>query len=455
MSDHRRVHRFRDHAVAGVNWRPTRFVDEVPSLRVCCLCRMIPKTVLALPCGHLLCQSCLAASSHGSGGRCPLDREPFKEAECSTCDLATRSVNALKVHCWNDGHGCKFEGAMEIMLRHYEIECTFHAVECFRCGEQVLHRELPTHYEAGCSAAVCLTSTKDTLSVSQALTRQDVTAALVELKTLLKGANQELLLPAIQSQVNELTERIRNLESRSATITHAVAATATSDMSRIEVPSPLVKRETSRQNPTEEASTSSTSRSSSGEKLMPQQLGPLVDLTREVIKGMRKTSSQDYPQHAITYVRGNARCQLELGGMLPTAVTWREVRGTMKYILTLENFFYSSLSAHNLADATVLHTRDAYLTFKLFGSFADLRVDITFHGMRGESKTLAPVFFCKVYCLNTGRILPISMHEELQDCKHDRNLWTHRGLIYTIGCGTLSQRNDRVGIKVELELCHQ
>ncbi|KAH7987022.1 hypothetical protein HPB51_026574 [Rhipicephalus microplus] len=97
MSDLRRVHRFRDHAVAGVNWRPTRFVDEVPSLRVCCLCRMIPKTVLALPCGHLLCQSCLAASSHGSGGRCPLDREPFKEAECSTCDLATRSVNALKV----------------------------------------------------------------------------------------------------------------------------------------------------------------------------------------------------------------------------------------------------------------------------------------------------------------------------------------------------------------------
>ncbi|KAH7958007.1 hypothetical protein HPB51_028010 [Rhipicephalus microplus] len=71
MSDLRRVHRFRDHAVAGVNWRPTRFVDEVPSLRVCCLCRMIPKTVLALPCGHLLCQSCLAASSHGSGGRCP------------------------------------------------------------------------------------------------------------------------------------------------------------------------------------------------------------------------------------------------------------------------------------------------------------------------------------------------------------------------------------------------
>ncbi|KAL3244947.1 hypothetical protein MRX96_018428 [Rhipicephalus microplus] len=344
------------------------------------------------------------------------------------------------------------------MLRHYENECTFHAVECFRCGEQVLHRELPTHYAAGCSAAVCLTSTKDTPSVSQALTRQDVTAALVELKTLLKGANQELLLPAFQSQINELTERIRNLESTSATITHAVAATATSDMARIKVPSPSasVKRETSRQNATEEASTSSTSRSSSGEKLMPQQLGPLVDLSREAVKGMRKTSSQVYPQHAITYVRKDAECQLELGAMLPTAVTWREVRGTMKYILTLGKLFiYSSCSTYNLADATVLHTRDAYLTFKVLCSYADLRVDVTFHGMRGESKCLAPVFFCKVYCLNTGRIVPMSTSEELQDCKHDQKLWTHRRRIYAIGIITLSTRSYGAGIKVEIGLCHQ
>ncbi|KAH7976526.1 hypothetical protein HPB52_015803 [Rhipicephalus sanguineus] len=96
MPDLRRVHRFRDHAVAGVNWRPTRFVDEVPNLRVCGLCRMIPRRILVLPCGHLLCQSCHTASSQGCRGQCPLDQEPFEEDECDSYDFPTRKANALK-----------------------------------------------------------------------------------------------------------------------------------------------------------------------------------------------------------------------------------------------------------------------------------------------------------------------------------------------------------------------
>ncbi|KAH7972909.1 hypothetical protein HPB52_018640 [Rhipicephalus sanguineus] len=59
MQDRGRVHRFHDHAVAGVNWRPTRFVDKVPTSRVCGICRMIPNRILVLPCGHLLCQSAI------------------------------------------------------------------------------------------------------------------------------------------------------------------------------------------------------------------------------------------------------------------------------------------------------------------------------------------------------------------------------------------------------------
>ncbi|KAH8031133.1 hypothetical protein HPB51_012853 [Rhipicephalus microplus] len=331
MSDLRRVHRFRDHAVAGVNWRPTRFVNELPSLRVCCLCRMIPKRIFVLPCGHLLCQSCVTASSQGRGGRCPLDQEPFEEAKCHSYDFNTRTVKALKVHCWNEGHGCKFEGAMEIMLRHYENECTFHTVECFRCDEQVLHSELPAHYSAGCSAAVSLACPKNTSSDSQAFTLRDVTGALAELKALLRGANQELLLPMIESRMNELTERIRNLESMSAVITRAAREAVTSDLVQVAAPSPSASqiKETSRQTATEEeAGASSTSQSCSGENLNPPQLEPLVDLPREVLEAMRKTSSQDYPRHAFTNVKPDIR--LELVGLLPTALSWREVFGTVE-----------------------------------------------------------------------------------------------------------------------------
>ncbi|KAH7987023.1 hypothetical protein HPB51_026575 [Rhipicephalus microplus] len=150
---------------------------------------------------------------------------------------------------------------MEVMLRHYEHECTFHTVECFRCDEQVLHSELPAHYSAGCSAAVSLACPKNTSSDSQVFTIQDVMGVLVEMKTLLRGANQEPLLPAMHSQVNELTERIRNLESRSAAIPQAIAATATSDFTQVAAPSPSAsqKKKTSRQTATEEAGASSTS----------------------------------------------------------------------------------------------------------------------------------------------------------------------------------------------------
>ncbi|KAH6921713.1 hypothetical protein HPB50_004228 [Hyalomma asiaticum] len=262
MPDLRRVHRFRDHVVAGVNWRPTRFVDEVPSSRVCDLCRMIPRRILLLPCSHTLCQSCHAANSQGRAGRCPLDQEPFEEAECVGYDFPTRMANTLKVYCWNEEHGCEFEGSVEGMLRHYENECAFHAVECLRCGQRVLHRDLSTHYVAGCSTDVSPAVTEDTPSVSTTLTLQDVSAALEELKTIMRDSNNDQLLLANQTQMNELTERVRNLESRAAVSSREFGATASSEAVPI---SSTVSQEhdTQQQNPTEGAGTSSTSRSCS------------------------------------------------------------------------------------------------------------------------------------------------------------------------------------------------
>ncbi|XP_049275988.1 uncharacterized protein LOC119406281 [Rhipicephalus sanguineus] len=304
MPDLGRVHRFRDHPFAGVNWRPTRFVDEVHSTRVCALCRMIPKTTVLLPCSHVLCQSCHAANSQGCGGRCPLDQEPFEEADCVSYDLPTRTANALKVHCWNEEHGCEFEGAVELMLRHYENECTFHAVECLRCGEKVQHRALSTHYAAGCRGAVSSPRSEHASSDSQALTLQDATAALEELKRLLRNANHEQLLLAIQTQMNALIEQTRNQGGRPAVITHDVAALASSQMDQVAAPSTStsLQERTSRQNPTEEVSAPSTTRSSSEEttrsssrssSLLHRQLEPLVDLPESVLRRMGKTSSQE------------------------------------------------------------------------------------------------------------------------------------------------------------------
>ncbi|KAL1421700.1 hypothetical protein MTO96_012263 [Rhipicephalus appendiculatus] len=268
------------------------------------------------------------------------------------------------------------------MLRHYENECAFHTVECLQCGEEVLHRELSTHYFSGCSAAVPLARAENARSDSQALTLQDVTAALEEVKTLLRDANHEQLLLASQSQMNELTEQIRNHESMLVAITRAVAAPATTEMAQITAPSTSTSLQegTSRQNPTEEPSTSSTSRSCLEQTLMPRQLEPLVDLPREVLQAMRRTSTEEYPQHAISYFEACSYCQLLLARPLLTTATWREIRGSVKYVLTLHDIPNDHGRAQRLALITVLHTRDAYFTVEVGCNSRTIRMGITFHG---------------------------------------------------------------------------
>ncbi|KAL1421574.1 hypothetical protein MTO96_023009 [Rhipicephalus appendiculatus] len=183
MQDRGRVHRFRDHPIAGVNWRPTRFVDEVPRSRLCGICQMIPREIVLLPCLHAFCQSCHTANPESNGARCPFDQEPFDEAECVRYDLPTGKADTMKVHCWNEAHGCHFEGPMEGMLRHYEKECTFHTSECARCGKGVLHRDLKMHHLAGCGGAVAPARNQNASLESKALTHQDVGAALEEADT--------------------------------------------------------------------------------------------------------------------------------------------------------------------------------------------------------------------------------------------------------------------------------
>ncbi|KAH7975957.1 hypothetical protein HPB52_006855 [Rhipicephalus sanguineus] len=302
MADLRRVHRFRDHPIAGVNWRPTRFVEELPTSRVCGLCRMIPTRTVLLPCSHILCQSCSAASTQGGSRRCPLDQEPFEEAECSTYDLPVGTANALKVYCWNEAHGCEHEGAMEEMLQHFEKECTFHAVECLQCGEAVLHSELATHCVAGCSVCVASARRDNTSSESEAVTTEDVRNALEDV-SLLRDSNLDQVLPSIQSQVNELTEQVGNQETSLAEVTGEARSSLNAEVAEhAATASSAVSRESaSCQNSADEASTSTSSLSCRQELMMNPKPEIFSDLSPRVLEQMRKTSTQDFPQHFIEY----------------------------------------------------------------------------------------------------------------------------------------------------------
>nr|XP_054924697.1 TNF receptor-associated factor 3-like [Dermacentor andersoni] len=405
MPDHglERVHRFRDHVLAGVNWRPTRFVDEVPSSRVCSLCRMIPKRVLLLPCGHALCQSCHAASLEGGVGQCPLDQVQIEEAECFGYEFPTRIANTLKVYCWNEAHGCEYTGTMDRMLEHYQNECTFHTVECLRCGEGVQHRDLPTHYAAGCSAGVSSGITECRSSERTALSLEDVNAVLKELKARLGDANHDRLLPEIQSHFNELKE-VRSQQTMFAGIPREIGASernlkAEMDQITAKISATMSHQPTSLQNPEEEDSTSTSLSLRSEMALILRKLERLAPL-----ENLRQNSLKPESRRVI------AHCSIlevdcrHLYSALSTTDAWIKRIGALTYDLTLENsekIIKYRGPLKKFAEITVWHMRDTYFTVAVwkwsgFGA-PRLSLEIEFNGTLVDSRCVPPFWQVSVW----------------------------------------------------------
>ncbi|XP_054924803.1 uncharacterized protein [Dermacentor andersoni] len=221
----RSLHRVCD-SVSGVNWRPTRFVDELVVARyACCVCQLIPTTTVLLPCCHVLCEECQRGCATQDGGNvCPLDGEPFCEDECQKLRVPERRKQKLEAHCWNEVHGCDFVGPLAALLGHFEAECSFHALPCERCGETVRNSELAAHYIGGCSnAASSVTLAQSSQKSGAVVTSGDVATVGREIDK--SAANTcEDAMPALQSQVNELTEAARIQGAQLQELNAALAA---------------------------------------------------------------------------------------------------------------------------------------------------------------------------------------------------------------------------------------
>ncbi|KAH7974831.1 hypothetical protein HPB49_020212 [Dermacentor silvarum] len=396
-----RVHRFRDHVVAGVNWRPTRFVDDVPNVRVCGLCRTIPKRTVVLPCSHVLCQSCHAANSQGSFvGLCPLDQEPFEETQCAFVELSAREANRFKVHCWNESQGCKFEGTMDELLRHYETECTFHTVECSRCGEGVLHKDLSVHYVARCGAAGSSVAAKQPSLKAAGVTLQDLGNALEDLKGLLKDLRHDELLSGLQSLITALVENGRSRQAMFAELTHALGTSEQNlkdDLAVIAtaVGATLSYQSRSPRHPADEPSPSPLLLCSENGLIL-RKLEQFAHMSLNTLEYLRQNVTR-HGQNPVTASSEPLVYSLDRFRRLTSALSLEHGLGEELaracYVLTLENgneIFLCQEDDRKFAEATLWHTRDTYLTItvckrRCWGS-CDLVVEIVFDGLLAGSQ---------------------------------------------------------------------
>lgn len=184
------VHRVR-HLLTGINWRPTRFVDDVPFYYACGLCKVIPNKTMLLPCSHVLCESCQKGSldeqeGDGVAGVCPLDRKAFRIRQCFKIQVSEKKVNSLQAYCWNQEQGCEFVGTLQDLLVHCEDECAFHAVACPRCSENVLHADLPAHYTAGCRDTTATEDVEESSVDGEEATGENAGFRLEDVKMLLR-----------------------------------------------------------------------------------------------------------------------------------------------------------------------------------------------------------------------------------------------------------------------------
>ncbi|KAH7932750.1 hypothetical protein HPB49_002252 [Dermacentor silvarum] len=116
-----------------LDWRPTRFVGPVPSVRVCSLCGLIPEATVQLPCAHVLCRLCFDGCLR-QGGVCPIDGQGFARDDAEWISLSLESFMRRKVRCWNDVNGCDAVIEVSKIADHFSNECAFHATSCSRCG---------------------------------------------------------------------------------------------------------------------------------------------------------------------------------------------------------------------------------------------------------------------------------------------------------------------------------
>lgn len=210
MPNSRRVmRRVRDSEVPGVNWRPTLFAEEFLHPHACCLCQVIPRNTVLLPCSHALCETCERGSlrRNATGGTCPLCGEPFEEDECQAIKISPKKASNLKAYCWNYAHGCRFVDVLPAVLHHYEQDCSYHSTPCLSCGDSVLHRDLPRHYKSGCRRRKQSGKWNRHSGQGDGSGEWSVLAAPGEPKVGIDDA----LLSSLQSQMNELTRQMREL----------------------------------------------------------------------------------------------------------------------------------------------------------------------------------------------------------------------------------------------------
>ncbi|XP_070376838.1 uncharacterized protein [Dermacentor albipictus] len=280
---------------------------------------------------------------------------------------------------------------------------------------------------------------------------------LADVKAMLGCLNHDQLLPVIQSQLNEVTEQVRNDEARFTEITRELGACehnlkAEMEQTAATISSTVSHQLTSQQSTLEEVSMSRSLSLRSEQDLILRKLEHLVHLQHS-----RKTSPKPDFSPVI------AHCEALYGGIrhltsaLSTTARIQEISWPT-YLVALENceeIIQLQRGNKKLAEVAVWHMRDTYFTMAVWfynGSPSELAVEIEFNGMLMDSMCWPPFWHVQAVDKVTLNERSLASRAKRCNCKHDDPSLVHFHLQFCID--TASLKNDgylRDG-KIEFEI---
>ncbi|KAJ7542593.1 hypothetical protein O6H91_09G002200 [Diphasiastrum complanatum] len=123
-------------------------INVVPRELFCPICRQLvyPTESQQTLCGHIYCQPCISYVVN-STRQCPLDGAVLSHSEIKeTNPLLHSTLGQVAVRCLYYRSGCSWQGELVNSLAH-TVGCSYGSfpVQCNRCGQQILHRQVQDH----------------------------------------------------------------------------------------------------------------------------------------------------------------------------------------------------------------------------------------------------------------------------------------------------------------------
>ena len=123
-------------------------IEFARALTGCVICHHVAwAPVVALPCNHIFCESCLGTSLR-TRPTCPKCRQRVARTPAlKTYDrlMYDNVWGAIEVRCPNQDAGCSWHGSYSAVEAHATKSCLFQPFPCTRCHKPLLREERKTH----------------------------------------------------------------------------------------------------------------------------------------------------------------------------------------------------------------------------------------------------------------------------------------------------------------------